>query len=190
MKVDEAFNPVEVRLLGAARRLPTSHDGGRHMAIPKWWLGCLLTVVWIGSAGAQTIWPEFMPNLRADLSLSPVAVEMLPATVKQPAPDVPPEKARWSGRWAGWACRDRACDTKLIVETVTSESATIIYDFASAWVKPDSFRTEARFVDDELQATFPNGAKVAYRMRKGGDVEFLYRNGPADWVAGILSKEK
>jgi hypothetical protein len=81
------------------------------------------------------------------------------------------------------------CDTQLIVETVTPDGATIIYAFASADVKPYSIRVGARFVDDELQATLPDGSKVAYRMREGGDVEFLYRKEPR-WAAGLLSKVK
>ena len=159
------------------------------MSILKRWLGLLLSVVWVGTAAAQTNWPDFMPRLRPGLPLSPVAVVLPNAAVEQPAPSVPAEKARWSGKWAGYACKDQVCDTKLIVETVTTAGATIIYAFAAADVRPYHVRVEAKFVDDELQATLPDGSKVAYRMRKEGDVEFLYRKEPR-WAAGILSKER
>jgi hypothetical protein len=159
------------------------------MSIPKWWLGCLLSILWIGAAVAQTNWPDIMPNLRAGSPVSPVAVALPYTTVEQPAPAVPADKARWSGKWAGYACKDRVCDTKLIVEKVTVEGATIVYAFASADVKPPySIRVEAKFVSDELQATLPDGSKVAYRMRKEGDVEFLFRREPR-WAAGILTRE-
>jgi hypothetical protein len=160
------------------------------MSIPKWWLGCSLSIFWIGSAVAQTNWPDIMPNLRTGTPASPVAVVLPNTTVEQPAPAVPAEKARWSGMWAGYACKDRVCETKLVVEKVTIEGATIVYAFASADVRPSySIRVEARFVGDELQATLPDGSKVAYRMRKEGDVEFLYRR-ETRWAAGLLSKEK
>jgi len=157
----------------------------------KAWLQLLaLLLLCPGLASAQTNWPDFMPKIEPGLSMSPVAaVVPLSVTVEQPAPDVPPDKARWSGKWSGWACRDQACDTKLVVEKVTAEGATIIYAFASASTKPFNVRLEANFVGDELQATRRSGAKLAYRMRKGGDIEFLSRSG-TQWAAGILSKDK
>jgi len=136
---------------------------------------------------AQTNWPDFMPTLNPAVSQSPVAAVVLPgAHVEPPAPNVPPDKARWSGTWSGWACPDALCDTKLIVEMVTAEGATMIYAFASAKQKPYTTRVEAVFVGGELQATLPSGAKLAYRMRNEGEVEFLYRSGTI-WVAGILA---
>ncbi|MEK6666483.1 MAG: hypothetical protein AABZ20_08685 [candidate division NC10 bacterium] len=158
---------------------------------PKAWLQLLaLLLLCPGLASAQTNWPDFMPKLDPGLSTSPVAAVVPPSvTVEPPAPDVPPDKARWSGKWSGWACQDRVCDTKLVVEKVTTEGATIIYAFASAKAKPFTARLEAKFVGDELQATPRSGAKLAYRMRKEGDIEFLWRSG-GQWAAGILSKDK
>jgi len=86
-------------------------------------------------------------------------------------------------------CRDRVCDTKLVVEKVTSEGATIIYAAASAHVKPFTERLEGQFVGDELHATLGNGAKLAYRMRNKGDLEFVWRKSDL-WYAGVLSKVK
>lgn len=137
---------------------------------------------------AQTPWPNFMPNLDAGLSTSPVAA-VIPAgvTVVPPTPDVSPDKARWSGKWSGWACRNQVCDTKLVVEKVTAEGATIIYAFASARQNPFNERLEATFVGDELRATFRNGVSLTYRMRKEGNIEFLWRS-ENELVVGILSK--
>jgi hypothetical protein len=75
------------------------------------------------------------------------------------------------------------------VVKVTAEGTTIIYGFASANVKPFTARVEGKFVGDELQATLRGGPKLAYRMRKEGDLEFLWRSG-GQWAAGILSKDK
>lgn len=92
--------------------------------------------------------------------------------VEPPASDVPADKAKWSGKWIGWACNSRVCDTKLAVEKITVEGASIIYAFASERVKPSIGRVNAQFLGDELRAEFPNGLKIAYRMRPEGDLEF------------------
>lgn len=140
---------------------------------------------------AQTSWPDFMPTLRPGLSKSPVAAAIPPsATVEPPTPDVPPDKARWSGKWSGWACQKRTCDTKLVVEKVTDTGATVVYAFAASTNEPFSTRVEGQFVGDELQATMQNGAKLTYRMRKEGEIEFLWQGQQNQWAAGILSKDK
>jgi len=148
-----------------------------------------LSLLWSGFTSAQTQWPNFMPNLAAGLSTSPVAA-VIPsdATVVPPTPDVSPDKARWSGKWSGWVCRNQVCDTKLVVEKVTAEGATIIYAFASARQNPFNARLEATFVGDELRATLRNGASLAYRMREDGNIEFMWWRSENDWAVGILSK--
>lgn len=144
-----------------------------------------------GSAAVgQTPWPDIMPTLAPGKSDSPVAAS-LPANteITPPGADVPAAKAAWSGKWRGWACRDFACDTKLAVEKVTTDGATIIYSFASAQVRPFMTRVQAKFVGDELQAEIGGGARVTYRMRSDANIEFLWTRGQAS-AAGILSKEK
>lgn len=139
-------------------------------------------------AWSQTIWPDFMPTLVPGQSQSPVAAVVPPnSLIETPSADVPADKARWSGIWAGWLCRDKACDTKLVVEKVTAEGATIVYAFASSNVKPYTVRLEGKFIGDELQATLENGARLAYRMRNKGDLEFIWRKGD-QWYAGVLAK--
>jgi hypothetical protein len=139
---------------------------------------------------AQTFWPSFISGQFPGPSASPVAA-VLPAdaVVTAPAPDVPAAKARWSGQWSGWACRDAACDTKLVVESVTAEGATIVYAFASERVQPFSARLQAKFVEDALRAEMRGGARIAYRMRVSGDLEFVWQKG-GEWAAGVLSKAK
>jgi len=144
------------------------------------------------SAGARSDSPPTWPDLskaQAGLSQSPVMVVMWSTNIEAPGADVSPDKAKWSGRWAGWACRQQSCDARLIVEKVTAEGASIIYGFASKDVAPVTARLEAKFVGQELQATFRDGATVAYRMRPEGDVEVYYRR-ESYWYGGVLSKEK
>ena len=74
------------------------------------------------------------------------------------------------------------------MEKVTAEGATIIYAFASARLNPFHERLEATFVGDELRATFSSGASLAYRMRRDGNIEFLFWSSENEWQAGILSK--
>jgi hypothetical protein len=141
-------------------------------------------------AWSQTPWPDFMSKLEPGFSTSPVVVVLPPdIAVESPAADLPAEKARWSGKWRGWACQDQACDTRLVVEKVSADGASIIYAFSSAKVKPSIVRAEAKFVGEEIQATLGNGAKLSYRFRKSGDIEYYYQR-DSGWAAGILSKEK
>ena len=160
-------------------------------------LACLgATVSCSLSASAQTApttvptnWPEFMPTLQSGPSASPVEA-VLPSGViiEPPGPDVPTDKTKWSGTWSGWACRNETCATKLAVQKIVPDGASIIYVFASANGKGSPIRADGRFVGDELQATLPSGARLAYRMRKDGDLEFLYRKGD-EWAAGILTSD-
>jgi hypothetical protein len=133
-------------------------------------------------------WPD-LSKAEPGLTQSPVTVIMWSGDIEPPGADVPSSKARWSGKWAGWACRNQACDARLIVEKVTSAGAAIIYGFASESVKPVTARLEATFVGEQLEATFRDGATVAYRMRPEGDIEVYYRKG-SHWYAGVLSREK
>lgn len=141
-------------------------------------------------AHAQSDWPEFMPTLKPGASKSPVvAAALADATVEAPAPEVPEDQARWSGRWTGWACLSRACDTRLVVEKVSATEATIVYAFASADQAPYTVRALAQFVGDELQAVLPACSKLKYRMRASGKViEFHCQQG-SRWMAGVLSRE-
>jgi hypothetical protein len=142
-----------------------------------------------GVSFAQTNWQDFMPNLLPGLSTSPVPAILPPdIVIEPPTSELPADKARWSGRWRGWACRDQVCDTRLVVEKVRADGATIVYAFASETQKPYAVHIEAKFVGDELQGTLPSGATIAYRIRKSGDLEF-HRQWKTSWATGILSRD-
>jgi hypothetical protein len=98
------------------------------------------------SAFAQTNWPDFMGTLKPGASVGPAAGLLADTTITPPDPEVPFERARWSGKWTGWACEGKVCDTKLAVEKVTAEGATIVYAVASNRVKPFSYRFEANLL--------------------------------------------
>lgn len=143
-----------------------------------------------GLVHAQTNWQPFVSNMDPGISTSPVSAN-LPndLAIEAPASDLSPELARWSGKWRGWACQDQTCDTRLAVERVTASGASIVYTFASATIKPVIARAEAKFVGNELQASFPSGTTIAYRFRKSGDIEFHWQKN-SSWSTGVLSKEK
>ena len=138
---------------------------------------------------AQSEWPDYLPTMKAAESKSPVAAPVpADAKVEPPPADFPADKARWSGKFAGWACSGSVCDTKLVVEKVTVTGAEIIYSFASASFPPRATRLSAQFVGDELHGTLPSGSKLKYRMRSTGEVEFHLQRGQTS-VAGILVRE-
>lgn len=143
-----------------------------------------------GIVVADTNWPKFMPTLDPGPTASPVAAT-LPGNlvVEAPAADVPADKARWSGRWSGWACRNYTCDTRLIVEKVSADGAVIHQALASATQQPFYARVEAKFVGDELQGTLVSGATITYRRRESGDLEFMWWKNNDNWISGILSRE-
>lgn len=138
----------------------------------------------------KTVWPSYIAGLEPDLSESTLAA-LVPSdvTVQVPDSNVPPDKARWSGAWSGWACQARLCDIKLIVEKVTDQGATIAYARASAALGRFSERLAAKFNADELQGTLANGYRLAFRMRKDGVLEFLLRAGNGQYVGGVLSQD-
>ena len=139
---------------------------------------------------AQVTWPEWNPPMMPSPSRSPVQAA-LPADIVVTAPpsDLPQAKARWSGRWNGWACLEAVCDTKLAVERVTAEGAAIVYVFGSAQIRSNPQRLEAKFVGDELHGTLASGSRVAYRMRADGTIEFLFLPRSGNPVGGVLVKE-
>jgi len=139
---------------------------------------------------AQTNWPDYISGIEPELSESTVAAVAPPDVVVQdPDLAVPLDKARWSGRWSGWACQARLCDIKLLVEKVTSQGATVVWVSASAARGVFSERVDARFEADELRGTLTSGTELVFRMRKDGDVEFLGRANGGSQVGGVLSKK-
>lgn len=155
-----------------------------------------LTVLFIGlalsmSAASQAIWPNCSSEIQPDASESLVAAQA-PADARVQAPDasLPTDKARWSGEWSGWACQGRLCDLKLIVESVRSDGATIVYSAASSQAGAISHRLKARFNADELQAVLASGMQIAFRMRTDNVVEVVEVVGHSEGkvsFGGVLS---
>ena len=138
-----------------------------------------------------TAWPGFMPTLKPGKSNSPVATHLPDNTkIAPPAANLPATRAWWSGVWSGWACRDQADDIKLAIEEVTADRAEIIYSAASGKRKPFVIRVRGWFVRDELRADISSDARVAFRMRSDGNIDFLHtRTHSNGWCAGVLSKD-
>ncbi len=150
---------------------------------------CLVLGIAPITVGAQTTWPDFMSTLRAGSSIFPGAATVPPdVNVELPARDVVPEHSKWSGTWSGHACVQRSCDNKLVVERVADEGARIVLAVDGLLLEPISARVEARFVGEELQPRLPDGATIAYRMRRQEAIEMVWRR-DTRWVAGILARE-
>lgn len=144
-----------------------------------------------GTANAQTPWPDFMPSLVHDLSLSSAAA-LLPNDVRihPVAPDTLDARAAFSGLWKGWACQNRRSDTAIAVEQVTNSGATLVYAFAGQNQANPSVRIDATFEGKELHGTLASGASLTYRIRNGGFLEFLWQSKDRkQWAAGILKRQ-
>lgn len=139
-------------------------------------------------ASTDTPWPAFMPAMAPGPSASPVPIAF-PAdiAIERPSSGVPERNLRWLGKWRGWACRDKDCEVGLLVSRVTLTEASVVFLFTSA-TRGSSTRTgTAQFVGSELQVTFLNGPKVAYRIRTDKVIE-MYSTRDGFWIAGVLSK--
>jgi|GEM_PF-329083 len=149
---------------------------------------CANTLAVTNDASA-TNWPGFMPDLQPGPPNSPVATQTLPDTrVDAPAPEIPPERARWSGHWQGWAGMNQVDAITLVVERLTVDTATIVMATASGAREPWTERLEARFVDGELRTAPRPGSRVNFRMRDEGTLEMLWQADDGWWLAGVLER--
>lgn len=135
-----------------------------------------------------TYWPPSVAQLQAAESTSPVKATFPESTVIQSAgPDVPAQRAKWLGKWQGWACNQRSCDVKLAVLSVTPTTARIVQLYAADKVAQNPAVRDAVFEGDELQLR-AGSLNVFYRMRPSGEVELLRfaPNGTFAW--GVMTK--
>ena len=80
-------------------------------------------------------WPDFQPNLKAGPSNSDVKAKPPRTTLSPAAVGTTPERAKFSGYWEGWMCRDRIVDVNVLVTKVTNEGAKVRYAVASEHVE-------------------------------------------------------
>lgn len=137
----------------------------------------------------KTDWPGFLSSLEFDLSESPVEAK-LPSdiVIKAPGPEVPREASRWSGIWSGWAGQARVVDVKLVVESISVTTATVVCIIGSEQGGYRCERVQAFVFGNELHGTLASGTVLAYRMRHSQTIEMFRRSGPDRWMAGVLSQ--
>lgn len=141
-------------------------------------------------ATAQTPWPGYISLLEHDTTESTVpAVVPVGVLVRAPDASVSADKARWSGMWSGWGCVARACDVKVVVESVSDSGAVLVYAGASV-SSQHTERVQAQFVGRELTAPLSTGSTINLRTRAGDEkvVEFVIHKDGAVRAAGVLSQ--
>lgn len=107
----------------------------------------------------------------------------LPSDLKivPPDPSVPPELAKFSGKWGEGKDRwDGQLAHILVVEQVDSKGAQVVYAYGTAsqwWItRPDWIRLRGEFTDKhELVLKFKNGAVATYRFN-GEKLDGTYRS--------------
>ncbi len=137
-----------------------------------------------------------MAALQPALALG-FARAVLPTDVRiePPTAKLPPDRARWSGIWAGWAGASFDVDLKLAVERIEQESVTLWLVRANDRDGSTSNRISARFVAGEIRGELPDGSALALRMRETRDsrgvIEIVIRwAGAVDrYLAGVLAPD-
>ena len=132
-------------------------------------------------------WPSGIEKLEPAVSQSKFKATFPTAPVVPPDASVSPEKAKWSGKWEGWACKDFSCDAKLAVLSVTNEGAKIAPGWAGNSAASPTRIRDAVFVGNELHV-LEGDPRWYYRMRKAGDIEVLRTTDAGGMGYGVLNK--
>ena len=134
-----------------------------------------------------TYWPinigQLVPGkaVGAYPSIWPESVSIAP-----PMQGLSSDRAKWLGRWSGWACGHQ-CDVKLAVLEVTDKNAKVLEIWTSEVAKASPMVRHGEFVGEELIIRDQN-YYVTYRMRATGEVEILRARANAlAW--GVLVRE-
>ena len=109
--------------------------------------------------------------------------------IEQPAADIAPEFATYSGTWRGkWG---GSLDTYLVVEDVDPPTADVIY----AWgtnrnvERPGWMRRTGRFNDNELVVLLGPGVTTTFEMESDGTISAEYINEERGWHStAVLTK--
>lgn len=141
---------------------------------------------------ADTEWPNFQRGLVPARSVSSVKAALPEDVSVTAAPaGTPAERAKLLGRWDGWMCADYVGDTKAAFEAIDGDDVTLVYAYAnSRFNQPLSVvRIKAKFVGDEVQGQFRNGARIFYKSRSDGNLDVMWRSGNnQSWCSGIMNK--
>lgn len=132
-------------------------------------------------------WPSGIDRLEPAVSQSKFKAEYSTQPIVPPDPSVAPDKAKWSGKWEGWACQGFSCDVKLTVLSVTNEGAKVAPGFGGTNATAPTRTRDAVFVGNELHVVEGN-PKWYFRMRKSGEVEVLRTTDNGGMGYGVLTK--
>lgn len=146
----------------------------------------LAACVYVSHSLAQS-WPSGIDRLEPAVSQSKFKAEFSTQPIVPPDASVSPDKAKWSGKWEGWGCKDFACDIKLTVLSVTNEGAKVAPGFGGTNATAPTRTRDAVFVGNELHVLEGN-PKWYFRMRKSGEVEFVRTTDNGGMGYGVLTK--
>ena len=79
--------------------------------------------------------------------------------------------------WEGWMGQNKVIDIKIAVRMVTNKGAEVDYSVGSRSIGKFNTTISARFVEDILRGTFPNGARLILSMRSDGHMNVKYDGG-------------
>ena len=138
-------------------------------------------------------WPEFQPALRPGPSNTDVKAKPPAMTLSPPAVGTSPDRAKFSGYWEGWMCRDKIVDVNVLVTKVTNKGAKVRYAVASEHVdslkrRPVSIDS-ARFKGDVLQFG-ERKTKIILGMRPDGymNIKWDVTARGSGWCTGIMQR--
>ena len=123
-------------------------------------LAALMGASQLAEAQSTYQWPEFQPDLQPGPSNTDVKAKPPAMTLAPPEVGTSPERAKFSGYWEGWMCRDAIVDVNVLVTKVTNKGAKVRYAAASehsdSLKRPVSYIRSASFIGDVLQVRWPN----------------------------------
>ena len=159
-------------------------------------LAALLTGQGLALAETQSTyqWPEFQPELQPGPSNTDIKAKPPAMTVSPPAAGTSPERAKFSGYWVGWMCRDKRVDVNVLVTKVTKKGAKVRYAVASEHVgslkRPVSYIRPARFKGDVLRLWLNPQTKIILGMRPDGymNIKWDAVARGSGWCSGVMQR--
>ncbi|MEM7222655.1 MAG: isoaspartyl peptidase/L-asparaginase [Pseudomonadota bacterium] len=143
----------------------------------------------VAESGGEVVTPDYFLKSGLNFGDVPLPDEL---EVRPPGPEVPSERAAysgtWAGLWSGWMT------TMLVVEEITPDGATVVFARGPQedWGFEEGYwtRAPAVFVNGALRFDFQEieGA-ITYRLRPDGKLEATYRDSRGTTDKAIMTRQ-